>query len=627
MNVRGFLYGIATVSLSLLIPAAPVSATVLAAGPHQALARHPAFVGRPAASQTLDFVVHAPLRNRAELEQLTLMQGDENSPIYHHFLSVAQFRSRYAPTAATIARLSTALRSRGFAITKVESQLIHVSGTAATVERAFNVHLGLVRNKDGSTRAVPNEQLAELPELKAANAVVAGLAYQLPPQPDSHPVKVSPANRFSPSGPYWFDDLKQAYDYPENQALDGRGVTIATVGFSDFSGDDEKLYFNHEHLGGVGSIGSPPTQFHLRFPGSLPFNPNDGDSFEANLDVAMTSGSAPGATVFGIAAPATAGEGFLLAYSFIDEEDAFDVVSTSFGECELLFTAAYNGGQDFTGILQAYHDLFLQGNSEGITFVFSSGDDAGLPCPQIGYFFDGPGLSFSDLPGTSIWSDDPAVTSVGGTSLVTSFAPPALTSTYVSEQALDDKILGPEDPFGTGNVITNGLFGAGGGPSTIFPKPAYQNSANTGSSFRSDPDVGMQVGGCPFIVNPITGQPDRVQCNPTDSAVFLFVGLQLDAFIGTSVSAPEFAGLLAQRVQGLNSRLGNVNPYIYKLAAANATNHAFHQGIPSRNGVVNLPAGTLGWNPVVGVGTPDARVFVARTKDLPAGDPQTLSNP
>jgi kumamolisin len=103
----------------------------------------------------------------------------------------------------------------------------------------------------------------------------------------------------------------------------------------------------------------------------------------------------------------------------------------------------------------------------------------------------------------------------------------------------------------------------------------------------------------------------------------------LYGFIGTSLSSPEMAGLLALKVELGKSRLGNANYYIYQLAATIGTSGKkyYHQGIPGYNGVVTTKAGVPGYNQITGVGTPYANNFLGVPSISQAGNPQTLSNP
>jgi hypothetical protein len=77
----------------------------------------------------------------------------------------------------------------------------------------------------------------------------------------------------------------------------------------------------------------------------------------------MSLGTAPGAKEVLYDMPDLSDASIVAAYTQVDEENRVDVVSSSFGECELDFTAAANGGVDFTGILQTFHSLFAQGNA------------------------------------------------------------------------------------------------------------------------------------------------------------------------------------------------------------------------------------------------------------------------
>src|ERR1700743_2796861 len=93
----------------------------------------------------------------------------------------------------------------------------------------------------------------------------------------------------------------------------------------------------------------------------------------------------------------------------VDEDNSVDIVSSSFGGCERDFTPAYNGGQDFTSIPKMLHQLFLQGNAQGITFLSSSGDNGAVPCLSAAFVKNGiSGTSF--VEGVETPASDPSVT-------------------------------------------------------------------------------------------------------------------------------------------------------------------------------------------------------------------------
>ena len=568
------------------------------------------FVNRAA---PIEFTVALPLRNEAELDQLIALQGDERSPLYQHYLTPEQFAARYGPTPAAINLAAAALRARGFAVGNLETQSFDAIGTVAQVESAFGVHVQAALRRNG-LRLVVREQLQLPAELRAVNATILRLDSIPEPKPDS---RLVPLNRYAADGPYWFTDLKQAYHDASYLVARGTGRSIATVGDSDFSSSDAALFFKHEGLfTGSGSLGPPPKILHLLLKGYTPFDPNNGTSQEANLDVQQAAGAALGATVTGVSVD---GNNFYGAYATLIKSNKYDIVSTSYGGCELFYTAAYNGGKSYLSDLVAYNKLFKQGNVQGITFVFSSGDSSGLPCPQVGYLA-GTGATYKDVAGVDFWADDPNVTAVGGTNLLTYYKKGSLQSTYVSESENAD-LIGKDDPYGTGSYVSNALWGSGGGVSVVWAKPANQ-TAFTKVTKRSVPDVAMDMGGC---------LDTAWKCGAGNAsgtgAIAAAIGGQFYGFGGTSASAPAFAGLLAVRVGVAKARLGNANTYIYKLAAANATGKYFRQGIPGTNGVVKVAKGQLGYNPITGVGTPYDTNFLLLPTAAAAGNPGSASNP
>lgn len=547
--------------------------------------------------------VHLPLRNGTELDTLIQQQSSKDSPMYHHWLTPAQFRAAYGPRADDLKSAAATMQSLGFKTT-ITSQGIIADAPRATVERTFGVRLGAhvqsLNRLNVSTLAA--DRAPTLPAaLSKMNANVAAFA-SLTMRPQSMRVSatpIDPTNRYGQGHEfYWFDDLKEAYEYPAYGVANGTGKTIAIVGAADFLDSDVALYFGHEHL-------TPPTI--VRRPvdgGPAAFDPNNGLSDEASLDVQQAGGSAPGATLMFYGAPdASITPSFLDMYTAIVEDNKADVVNTSFGLCELYFTAAYNGGQDFTQLFNTFHDVFRQGNAQGITFVQSSGDNGALGCTDPSGSTATYGVEWS--------ADDTAVTAVGGTNLVTSNIPHSLQSTYVSENAYSDQFApGPGVPAGL-------IWGSGGGKSVIFPKPPYQYFVNTRASKRAVPDVSLMMGGCPYgAVTP---------CGADRSAFVTALAGGLYLFIGTSGAAPEFAGLQAVQDQVLGGRAGNVNYLIYGLAALGTDGNGpiFHNDIPGNNGYPSH----LGYNYVVGNGTVRGSEYALQPFGPFAGDPRTATNP
>ena len=266
--------------------------------------------------------------------------------------------------------------------------------------------------------------------------------------------------------------------------------------------------------------------------------------------------------------------------------------------------------------------------SQGITFIASSGDFGAKQCTTPSYLQGASGTSSSS--GSALRPATRAVTSVGGTNLVTTFKKNKLTSKYVSENASADTLV-PFDPYGTGANVSGGYWGSGGGFSTIVKEPSWQKQYTTNTTgYRSQPDVSLQMGGCPAGISK--------HCNPEDSAVAEAFGGNLVGAIGTSASAPAFAGTLAlyNEVHG-GGRSGNVDPMLYRLGYQQRKGtlgyRVYNAKIPGDNGYYQTAytasgGRSGGYDEVVGNGTLVAKNFVFGRSGTPAaGDPQTSSNP
>src|SRR5579859_4785489 len=88
-------------------------------------------LGRAPASLRVRVAVVLRYRQDAELGSLTQAQADPASPLYHHFLSPAQFAAYFAPTPADYGRVVSSLQRGGFTITHVFSNRTVVDAVAA----------------------------------------------------------------------------------------------------------------------------------------------------------------------------------------------------------------------------------------------------------------------------------------------------------------------------------------------------------------------------------------------------------------------------------------------------------------------------------------------------------------
>ncbi|QBR03207.1 S53 family peptidase [Paraburkholderia pallida] len=594
-----------------------------------------AIVAAASPQDVVDFGVYLPLRHTDKLEALLARLHDPNSPQYHQWLRPADFLAQFGPNPADIEAVKSALAARGLTIVSSNAHGVRVRGSAATVTQTFGAPLEKV-TQQSHTRFQAHQALQIPGELAGIELYVVGLS----PVPDHHvnahmrdnAQLPSTDNRYSATGSYWFTDLKQAYDYPAwSAATDGTGVSVAVLMADLIFPGDVKAMFDHENFTAITGKAAPGVTTVLVDGGGVQ---NGYGSVEASLDVQQVLGGAPGANVTLVSIPNLSNLSIIDGYQYIVDSNKYDIVNSSFGGCELSYTAAYNSGTDYTYLLRAKHDLFLQGNAQGITFVASSGDSSGLECPSTAYVDGGAAPVF--VPSVSTPAADPAVTAVGGGNLVTASAPPSLNSKYVRESAYNDPEA-PYDPWGRGVNVSGGAWGAGGGVSAVFSRPLYQILANTGSSnWRTVPDVGMQVGGCPV-------SPATLSCGTDDSSVMTAYGVGIGGgflgIIGTSVASPEFVGALAlfeQQLGSGNHRLGNANYYLYLSGAlqtqaggiqAPAALQLYHRNNPGYDGVAPDSFPSYNYNYVYGNGSPDVRKLFHMTQYPAAGVPQTATNP
>jgi subtilase family serine protease len=612
-----------------------------------------AVVAPAAPSEAVGFEVYLPLRNGAALEALLKGQQTPGSSQYHAWLTPAQFGAQFGPSAASFANVRAALTAAGLTVTATHTQSVRVAGDVQHAAALLNTSLVKVTKASGSSRLVALTTPTLTGVLKSEDVRIAAFA----PTPLRHPTAfkgalaqamTGPDNRYTATGAYWFDDDKQAYSYPAYTNVthlpdghnrvnvsDGYGVRVAVLMADLIFPNDVAAAFNHEKFSTITGKPPPVVNTVLVDGGGVE---NGYGSFEASLDVQQVTGGAPGSNVTLVSIPNLSDQSIIDGYSYIVESNAYDIVNSSFGGCELEYTAAYNNGTDYTYILKAEHQIYQQGNAQGITFMASSGDQGAPMCPGPNY---APGVDSTFVAGVSSPADDPNVTGVGGGNLITSVGP-GLNSTYVRESAYADPEY-PYDIYGIGANVSGGYWAAGGGVSALFSKPPYQHLVDTGSAkFRTVPDVGMQVGGLGFSMLNGTApgfcNGNAISCSVDDSSVLTAYGVGIGGgfyfTIGTSVSSPEFVGALALYEQR-HGRQGNLNFFLYLAGAAQThaggvkalTSQYFHRGQPGFDGIYSAAFPSADYNYIYGNGSPNVvNLFGLNPYGL-AGTPQTATNP
>jgi subtilase family serine protease len=272
---------------------------------------------------------------------------------------------------------------------------------------------------------------------------------------------------------------------------------------------------------------------------------------------------------------------------YVIDHGLAQVISQSFGAAE----ESFNGG---TSALLNLRGAFISAQAHHVSVLASSGDNgnANVMKSPVG----GPNAQpFIPFPTVGWPASDPLVTAVGGTYLCAD----ALTGTRTPADSTSPPVNCQSNPGAT----EVGWVAAGGGFSHVFGKPAYQNVLPPGSNvganannMRGVPDVGMEASSRTGVLVYVAGS-------------WFIVG-------GTSVASPTFAAVVAIADQVNGGGLGFLNPALYKIGA-DPTRYAndFFDVTTGNNDQFNSPqdpnyAATSGWDPVTGLGTPNAANLV-----------------
>ena len=514
-------------------------------------------------------------------DQLTL-----NSPKRHAWLTPEEFGASFGPADADIQATTAWLTSKGFHGIKVGPgrTTIEFSGNAGQVREAFHtqLHHYVVNGAQRFANATD-------PHIPAALApVVAGIVslHNFPRVAHSHTIgkfqrardggAIQPLFSFAGCGTTTAGqcnglgpaDLAKIYNVPPS--LDGTGQTIAVVGQSNINIADVQEY---RAMFGL-PVNDPVIILNGPDPGIQP------DEAEADLDVQVSGGVAPGATIKFVVSqtPNTgASAGVDLSALYIIDNNLAGVMSESYGACE---PALGTTGNAF------YNALWEQASAQGITVLVSTGDNGSAGCDDpnsVDFASNGVAVSgFASTPfNVAVGGTDFSYTVASPSSLywnaVNSGTPPDESAkSYIPESTWNDTCAAVIPNTCTAATVNGNasspidLVGASGGPSSIYAKPAWQ-SGITGmpaDGQRDTPDISLFASNGQNNSFYIVCQKDFTSATACDlnSPFQDFEGVG-----GTSASVQAFAGIMALINQSQATgpipapRQGNANYVLYKL--------------------------------------------------------------
>ena len=346
---------------------------------------------------------------------------------------------------------------------------------------------------------------------------------------------------------YGPDQLQTAYNEQPlfNAGVTGAGQTIVIVdSFGSPTIKADLAVFDAQY-----NLPAPPSFTIIQPAGAVPpFDPTDangdvGWAGETTLDVEYAHSMAPGANILLVETPVDETEGtagfpqIVKAENYVINHHLGQVISQSFGATEQTFPSAAS--------IQGLRSAYFNAARNHVTVLAATGDAGATDDANAA------GTLLYTHPTVDWPSSDPLVTAVGGTQL-------ALLSTGQRTQAdrvwndsanyaLNDAFFGTPGPTATAT---------GGGVSTVFARPSYQDSvAGVVGDRRGVPDISMSAA-CSGLVN-------VYQSFPGEPAGWYVA-------CGTSEATPLFAGIVALADQLAGHSLGLINPALYVLSAAQA---------------------------------------------------------
>jgi subtilase family serine protease len=600
---------------------AATSSRVTIAGSAPTWATSGRVVGSPSASKRITFNVVLPLRNAAAADKLAAAVSDPKSSSYGHYLTSAQFNSRFAPTTAQVNKVANFLRGAGIRVTGTAqgNRWVSASGTVQQIQSAFSATLRNYSYK-GHVMHAPGTALSVPRSIAGLVAGVVGVTNDGVLRTPKHVVTsggssvdstVSPSDAVPPRqqcSTYW-DQFEQvsppAYgrtSFPTNNCgytgaqfrgaygvqsavnhgNNGSGVTVAIIDAyaSATIVDDTNALAASQGEPALAAGQYSETDF-------TPFDLQDecgpdGWNEEETLDVAAVHDMAPGANIHYLGAM-DCDTGIDDAVNFVLQNHTANLVSNSYG---------FVGEDGLGDEVATEHSMFTQAAIEGIGFYFSSGDDGdntidGLPHPE-------PDYPASDTMVTSVGGSDLAVTSSNGYLFETSWGDDLDSVNFAtSPSSLSQPLPG------------SFIFGAGGGVSALFTEPLYQKLAVPNSLAKLNGKTAMRV------------VPDvGTDADPETGLAMIFRGTPV-TIGGTSLACPLFVGVQALASQGRAFPIGFANPLLYVIGR---TGIAFHDvkapaspvAMMTQSGRSLLTLGqdssltsTKGYDDTTGLGTPN----------------------
>jgi subtilase family serine protease len=363
------------------------------------------------------------LRGRDD-ERLRIMLARQNNPAsadFQRWLAPGEFVTRYGASPRAIRRVSRWLHGAGCGVERLGRLLLrcHHARIGAPPPDVSPFVDGIVDVHDVALRAPP----AGRPE-----SIADGRFFFTPAE----------------------FDRTYGLDRASAGAVDGTGVTIGLLAFSQIDPDDLAAFRTQFGLSPAGIVQSG---------GSVR---RDASYIEALLDASWAGAVAPGARLLLAVSDGSA------VFRTLIGQNAADVISSSIDFCP-------PKGHVRAQVNRLLARMLREARAQGQTVLVASGDTGPATCP------DG---------ALGVLTSSPLATVVGGTMPAPVLDAGGVVTAYGSETAWNEG---------------NGTFAGGGGP-TSNPRPRYQRATGVRGSHRTVPDVAFPAALVyPIVVDGHTG--------------------------------------------------------------------------------------------------------------------------
>jgi hypothetical protein len=491
-------------------------------------------LGAASLSAPLHLQVFFQPAHAAELGALAAAVSTPGTSVYHHFLSVEQFATRFGPSAASVATMDRYLRGEGLSVGPLSANHLaqDVGGTVSGFEHAFATPLTTLRTSAGGL-VVGSLLAPKLPAgLVSSVSYIEGLYPWVTPSNDlvrfpsrrlSGQQTGSSCNGLATNG-LTPAQLQRVYGLSGlyGSGYQGQGQTIGLI---EYALADTRAVTTFEACAGASlTVDYVPT--------NAPPHTTDP---EVAADVEVIAALAPKATVV-VYESNQQGTGlgpWELAVSGSAPGGLPEVITSSWGSCEP------DTGMG-TSYYQTEESIFDEAAAQGQTIFVASGDDGSEGC-------------LDQTHAKRLAADDPAttpgVTAVGGTASNTPDGPQYIWNSRAS---------GALGCLGTGCA---GDGASGGGASEVWARPSYQPA-----SLAQSPECKLGLQGCREIpdVSALAGDPYSQFC----SSSVCGSGDGWVGFGGTSLAAPSWGAAAILSGQFCSSKLGFLNPLLYSEPSA-----------------------------------------------------------